>query len=70
MQSFIVLGIIPGTNIQVGFFGWLGFVAILLFARYVIRRVRGRRRSRTFLRNYTSLALATQRSNELKIRIT
>jgi hypothetical protein len=31
MQSIIVLGLIPGTNIQIGFFVWIGVFATLLF---------------------------------------
>lgn len=41
MQSFFVLGLIPGTHIQITFLGWLyivtvvaNIVAVLRFARY------------------------------------
>ena len=29
MQSFFVLGLIPGTNIQINFFVWLSFFIVL-----------------------------------------
>lgn len=36
MYSFLVLGIIPGTNIQIGFWAWIILMAglIIAFRRY------------------------------------
>ena len=35
MYNFIVLGIIPGTNIQIGFYAWI-ILAITLFTLYYL----------------------------------
>jgi hypothetical protein len=39
VSNFIVLGIIPGTNLQIGLFGWLAVFAAVS-SLFVIRRVR------------------------------
>lgn len=38
LQTFLVLGLIPGTNIEIGFFVWAAlFVALTIFGlRYAI----------------------------------
>lgn|GEM_PF-6362657 len=38
MYSFFVLGIIPGTNIQISFGMWLAMAVTLLTAAALIRR--------------------------------
>jgi hypothetical protein len=40
MQDLIVLGIIPGTNIQVGFLGWLIIASLIILTARIIRRFR------------------------------
>jgi hypothetical protein len=42
MQSFIVLGLVPGTNIQLNFNFWL-YVTVLLLITPVLRTVWRRR---------------------------
>lgn len=37
MYSFLVLGLIPGTNIQISFQAWLGIMAGLPFAAAFMR---------------------------------
>lgn len=37
MNSLIFLGIIPGTNIQISFYGWLIILAIVLISVLVFR---------------------------------
>ena len=41
MQNLLVLGIIPGTNIQITFFGWLvialGFILLYIVGHFLIR---------------------------------
>ena len=60
MQNLIVLGIIPGTNIQVGFMGWVGIAAIVWATSYSVRRTRQAQAVR-FLQTYVSLSFATRR---------
>lgn len=45
MEALIVLGIIPGTNIQIGFLGWAAVPAIVVAGLYIARR---KRRPHTF----------------------
>lgn len=40
MQDFIVLGIIPGTNIQINFGVWMSLFALLVALAYLSRRER------------------------------
>ncbi len=60
MQDLIVLGIIPGTDIQIGFLGWLTIAATILLARVVIRRERQSSALR-FLELRISLVLVNRR---------
>ena len=44
MYTFLVLGLIPGTNIQIGFWSWIIIVAALAVAfklsnKYIIKHV-------------------------------
>lgn len=34
MYNFLVLGLIPGTNIQIGFYAWIALVISLMVATY------------------------------------
>jgi uncharacterized membrane protein YhaH (DUF805 family) len=38
MQTFFVLGLIPGTNIQISFQAWLGIMAFLISTIAIYRR--------------------------------
>lgn len=40
MQELLVLGLVPGTNIQITFAVWLGFMIslALLYARFAVRK--------------------------------
>ncbi len=60
MQDFIVLGLIPGTNIQIGFLGWLTVAAVLLIIKTTHRHT-SRAKARRFLNKEMSLVLAVQR---------
>ena len=44
MQNLIVLGIIPGTDIQVGFLGWLAISAALVLLYFTAGRIIGHSR--------------------------
>jgi hypothetical protein len=60
MSNLIVLGIIPGTNIQLGFFWWLlGFV-LLGGAIYTARQLR-RAQTIRFMLIHASLVLTMRR---------
>lgn len=37
MQSFLVLGLVPGTNIQINFALWVGFIVSLLSLFWLVR---------------------------------
>jgi hypothetical protein len=52
MQNFIVLGIIPGTNIQTNFGFWIGMAAVfgLLLTRYRWVTIGARARNYLLLR--------------------
>ncbi len=39
MYSLLVLGLIPGTNIQINFWAWIGLMTVLL----ILFRIYGRR---------------------------
>lgn len=38
MYNFLVLGIIPGTNIQIGFYAWIVLMLALFIAAYFIHK--------------------------------
>jgi uncharacterized 2Fe-2S/4Fe-4S cluster protein (DUF4445 family) len=40
VEELVVLGIIPGTNIQVGFLGWAALFAVAATLYFVVRRER------------------------------
>lgn len=60
MSDFIVLGYIPGTNVQIGLLGWLVIFAVIMGSFYVVYRER-RARSVRFLLIRLSLMLAVYR---------
>jgi hypothetical protein len=60
MSDFIVLGIIPGTNIQIGLLGWILIAAAIVMAAYLVRRIR-RARALRFLHVHVSLTIAMRR---------
>ncbi|HSW79714.1 MAG TPA: hypothetical protein VLG47_02965 [Candidatus Saccharimonadales bacterium] len=68
MQDLIVLGLIPGTNIQIGFIGWLLVAAIILAVRIVFKRVSEARAMRFFNKQF-SLVLAKQHIPRAATRI-
>jgi len=39
VQNLIVLGIVPGTNIQLTFFGWLAIVLGIITGFIVLKRI-------------------------------
>lgn len=49
VEELVVLGIIPGTNIQVGFLGWAAMFLLATAIYYVIRRERRVQTIRFFL---------------------
>jgi hypothetical protein len=63
MSDFIVLGLIPGTNIQIGFLSWLGIIAILFGVLYLIHYGRRTNKLRLLLIS-ASLAWTTARSRQ------
>lgn len=40
VEELVVLGIIPGTNIQVGFLGWAAMFLLASAVYYIVRRER------------------------------
>lgn len=60
MEQLVVLGIIPGTNIQIGFLGWAALFAIVWAGLYIARRERSKHTIRFLLIRIT-LMLATRR---------
>ena len=60
VEELVVLGIIPGTNIQVGFLGWAALFSIAAALYYVARRER-RRQSIRFMLIRISLAFTVRR---------
>lgn len=60
VEELVVLGIIPGTNIQVGFLGWAALFSIAAVLYYLARRER-RRQSIRFLLIRISLAFTVRR---------
>lgn len=63
MSEFIVLGLIPGTNIQIGLVGWIGVFIVLTCGYYIVRHER-RAGSIRFLLIYTSLVLVVRRQTQ------
>lgn len=63
MQDFIVLGLIPGTNIQIGFLGWLIIAAVIIAGRTIVRKTRQLQAAQAaqFLTTYVSVSYATRR---------
>lgn len=49
VEELVVLGIIPGTNIQVGFLGWAAMFLLAAAIYYVVRRERRVQTIRFFL---------------------
>lgn len=49
LEGLVVLGIIPGTNIQVGFLDWAALFAAFAVVLYVVRRERRAQTLRFFL---------------------
>jgi len=49
MQNLIVLGMIPGTNIQLTFFGWLVVVLSTITAYVTLKRIVRHLRKQTML---------------------
>lgn len=49
MQSFFVLGLIPGTHIQITFLGWLYVVAVVANAVAILRLAHYRHKLRAYL---------------------
>lgn len=47
MQSFVVLGLIPGTNIQINFITWL--IGFLLFTAVFVFYIRHAKKIHTWL---------------------
>lgn len=60
IEALVVLGIIPGTNIQIGFLGWASMFAILATTFYLVRRER-RVQTIRFLLIRISLAFTVRR---------
>lgn len=60
MSDFIVLGIIPGTNIQIGLLGWIAIFVVITGSLYIVYRER-RARSVRFLLIRLSVMLAVHR---------
>jgi hypothetical protein len=64
MSEFIVLGLIPGTNIQIGLAGWIVIFAVLALGYCVIRYER-RARAIRFLLIRASLSLALRHQTRI-----
>lgn len=60
IESLVVLGIIPGTNIQIGFFGWLIIFMLTTIIFYGVYRER-RMQTIRFTLIRISLALTVRR---------
>lgn len=60
IEELVVLGIIPGTNIQVGFWSWAALFGIAVGLRYVVKRER-REHDIRFLLIRLSLAFTVRR---------
>lgn len=60
IEELVVLGIIPGTNIQVGFWVWAALFGIVFALRYLVKRER-RVQTIRFMLIRLSLALTVHR---------
>jgi hypothetical protein len=60
LEGLVVLGIIPGTNIQVGFLGWAILFAVIAVVLYVIKHER-RAQTLRFLLIRVSLTISIRR---------
>ncbi len=60
IEALVVLGIIPGTNIQIGFLGWAAMFSIAAMLLYVVHRER-KLHSIRFLLIRISLAITVRR---------
>jgi fluoride ion exporter CrcB/FEX len=60
MEALLVLGIIPGTNIQVGFLGWFSLFSTAAITYYLVHRER-RMQTIRFILIRLSLALTVRR---------
>lgn len=60
MEQLVVLGIIPGTNIQIGLAGWLSLFTVAAVTTYIVRRER-REQTLRFALIHISLLIATRR---------
>jgi hypothetical protein len=49
VQNFIVLGYIPGTQIQITFLGWLGIVACLVGVYALIAKLPSKKTTETMI---------------------
>jgi hypothetical protein len=60
IEALVVLGIIPGTNIQIGFLGWAALFSLAAIILYTVRRER-RLKTIRFMLIRISLALTVRR---------
>jgi len=60
IEELVVLGIIPGTNIQIGFLGWAALFGIAFVLRYLVKRER-RNQTIRFMLIRLSLAFTVRR---------
>lgn len=60
IEALVVLGIIPGTNIQIGFLGWAALFSLAAIILYIVRRER-RLKTIRFILIRISLALTVRR---------
>lgn len=67
MQDFIVLGLIPGTNIQIGFFGWLIIATLLFAARIILRRTSKVRTTRFIVNHIIYIILSHKRLRSAQV---
>lgn len=60
IEALVVLGIVPGTNIQISFLGWAAMFSIAAALLYTVRRER-RLHSIRFMLIRVSLAFTVRR---------
>ena len=60
IEALVVLGIIPGTNIQIGFLGWAALFSLAAITLYIVRRER-RLQTIRFMLIRLSLTLTVRR---------
>lgn len=63
LSNLIILGIIPGTNVQLGFFWWLVGFILLGTGMYAIRQLR-RAQTIRFMLIHVSLVLTMHRHQQ------